>query len=96
MLHRLALRLLPSLTLAVTEESVRKRKRWVMMAPGLVAFMVYRVAKSIVPLSDPLMLLTISGLVSAATAAWAYRIGRGCSSSWLGERRSSAIRLARR
>jgi hypothetical protein len=78
MLHRLALRLLPSLTLAVTEESVRKRKRWVMMAPGLVAFMVYRVAKAVVPLSDPLVLLTISGLVSAATAAWAYRIGRGC------------------
>jgi hypothetical protein len=76
MLHRLALRLLPSLSLAVTEESVRKRKRWVMMAPGLVAFMVYRVAKSFVPLSDPLVLLTISGLVSAATAAWAYRVGR--------------------
>jgi hypothetical protein len=48
------------------------------MAPGLVAFMVYRVAKAVVPLSDPLVLLTISGLVSAATAAWAYRIGRGC------------------
>jgi hypothetical protein len=76
MLHRLALRLLPSLTLAVTEEPVRKRKRWVMMAPGLVAFVVYRVAKSVVPLSDPLVLLTISGLVSAVTAVWAYRVGR--------------------
>ena len=78
MLHRLTLRLLPSLTLAVTEESVRKRKRWVMMAPGLVAFMIYRLAKSVVPLSDPLVLLTISGLISSATAIWAYRIGRGC------------------
>jgi len=47
-----------------------------MMAPGLVAFLIYRVAKSVVPLSDPLVLLTISGLVSAATAAWAYRVGR--------------------
>ena len=78
MLHRLALRLLPSLSLAVTEASLRKRKRWVMMAPGFVAFVIYRVAKSVVPLSDPLVLLTISGLISAATAIWAYRIGRGC------------------
>ena len=78
MLHRLTLRLLPSLTLAVTEESVRKRKRRVMIAPGLVAFVIYRVAKSVVPLSDPLVLLTVSGLLSAATAIWAYRVGRGC------------------
>ncbi|MDQ6733924.1 MAG: hypothetical protein M3Z35_07375, partial [Nitrospirota bacterium] len=63
MLHRLALRLLPSLSLAVTEESVRKRKRWVMMAPGLVAFVVYRVVKSVVPLSDPLVLLAMSGVI---------------------------------
>jgi hypothetical protein len=76
MLHRLALRVLPSLTLAVTEERVRKRKRWVMMAPGLVAFVVYRVAKYATPLSEPLVLLAISGLISAATAAWAYRVGR--------------------
>jgi hypothetical protein len=76
MLHRLALRLLPSLTLAVTEEPVRKRKRWVMMAPGLVAFVVYRAAKAVMPLSDPLVLLTISGLISAVTAIWAYRVGR--------------------
>jgi hypothetical protein len=76
MLHRLALRLLPSLSLIVTEASVRRRKRWVMMAPGFVAFMVYRVAKSVVPLSDPLVLLAVSGLVSAATAVWAYRVGR--------------------
>lgn len=77
MLHRLALRLLPSLTLAVTEERVRKRKRWVMMAPGLVAFVVYRAAKAVMPLSDPLVLLAISGFISAVTAVWAYRIGRG-------------------
>jgi hypothetical protein len=84
MLHRLALRLLPSLTLAVTEEPVRKRKRWVMMAPGLVAFVVYRAAKWIVPLSDPLVLLAVSGLISAVTAVWAYRVGRArpLSSVW--------------
>ncbi|WP_447984446.1 hypothetical protein [Nitrospira sp. Nam74] len=79
MLHRLALRLLPSLTVAVTEEPVRKRKRWVMMAPGLVAFVVYRAAKWLVPLSDPLVLLAMSGLVSAVTAVWAYRVGRARS-----------------
>lgn len=83
MLHRLALRVLPSLALAVTEESVRKRKRWVMMAPGLVAFVVYRAAKLLVPLSDPLVLLTISGLVSAVTAVWAYRVGRGRPLAWV-------------
>ena len=38
MLHRLALRMLPSLSLAVMEDSVRKRKRVVMFVPGLVAF----------------------------------------------------------
>ena len=76
MLHRMALRVLPSLTLAVTAEPVRKRKRLVMLAPGLVAFVIYRLAKQIVPLSDAVTLLTVSGLVSAATAAWAYRMGR--------------------
>ncbi len=38
MLHRMALRVLPSLSLAVTENAVRKKKRIVMFVPGLVAF----------------------------------------------------------
>ena len=50
MLHRMALRVLPSLSLAVTEDSVRKQKRLVMFVPGLVAFAVYRVAKHVLPL----------------------------------------------
>jgi hypothetical protein len=79
MLHRMALRVLPSLALAVTEESVRKRKRWVMFVPGLVAFAVYRLAKQVLPLSDAITLLAVSGLVSAATAIWAYRMGRQAS-----------------
>ncbi len=79
MLHRLALRVLPKLTLAVTESSVRRRKRLVMLAPGLVAFVVYRVVKRVDPLADPVTLLAVSGCVSAATALWAYRIGRGIS-----------------
>lgn len=79
MLHRMALRVLPSLTLAVTAEPVRKRKRLVMLAPGLVAFVIYRLTKQIVPLSDAVTLLVVSGLVSAATAVWAYRMGRQVS-----------------
>ena len=80
MLHRMALRVLPRLTLAATEESVRKRKRLVMLVPGLIAFGIYRTIKHLVPLSEPVILLALSGLISAATAAWAYQIGR--SADW--------------
>ena len=38
MLHRMALRVLPSLTMAVTDEQVRKRKRTVMLIAGVAAF----------------------------------------------------------
>lgn len=76
MLHRLALRVLPSLTLAVTEDSVRTRKRFVMFVPGLVAFAVYRAAKQGFSLADPLTLLVLCGLVSLVTALCAYRVGR--------------------
>lgn len=76
MLHRLALRVLPSLTLPVTEDSARKRKRLVMFVPGLVAFACYRLAKQSFSLADPMTLLLLSGLISMATAACAYRVGR--------------------
>ncbi len=76
MLHRMTLRVLPRLTMAVTDEPVRKRKRLVMLVPGLVAFALYRLAKQVDPLSDPLTLLGVSGLISAVTALWAYRVGR--------------------
>ncbi|NWF71487.1 MAG: hypothetical protein HXY51_00375 [Nitrospirae bacterium] len=76
MLHRMALRVLPSLSLAVTEDSVRKKKRIVMFVPGLVAFAVYRVLKLLLPLSEPIVLLMVSGLVSLVTALLAYRVGR--------------------
>ena len=80
MLHRMALRVLPSLSLAVTEDTVRKQKRIVMFVPGLVAFGVYRLVKQLLPLSEPTVLLTISGLVGLVTALLAYRAGRG--SAW--------------
>lgn len=76
MLHRMALRVLPSLSLAVTEESVRKRKRLVMLVPGAVVFLAYRMAKHVVPFADPLVLLAVSGLVSLVTALATYRVGR--------------------
>ena len=76
MLHRMALRVLPSLSLAVTEHSVRKKKRIVMFVPGLVAFAVYRLAKLLLPLSEPIVLLMVSGLVALVTALLAYRVGR--------------------
>ena len=76
MLHRMALRVLPSLSLAVTEDSVRRQKRIVMFVPGLVAFVVYRLAKFLLPLSEPIALLMVSGLVALVTALLAYRVGR--------------------
>jgi len=77
MLHRMALRVLPSLSLAVTDQTVRKQKRLVMFIPGLVAFGIYRLAKHFVPLTEPVVLLLISGLVGLLTAMLAYRVGRG-------------------
>lgn len=72
----MALRVLPSLSLAVTEDAVRKQKRWVMFVPGLVAFGVYRLAKHVLPLTEPFVLLLVSGMVGLVTALMAYRVGR--------------------
>ena len=83
MLHRLTLRVLPQLNALVTEPSVRKRKRLVMLAPGLIAFLIYRMTKHILPLSDPMVLLVFSGSLSSLAAIWAYRMGRGVSFSSL-------------
>ncbi|MCY3727868.1 MAG: hypothetical protein OXF97_02575 [Nitrospira sp.] len=77
MLHRLALRVIPQLNATVTEPGVRRRKRRVMLAPGLVAFVLYRLLKDVLPLSDPLALLAFSGVLSTLTAYWAYVMGRG-------------------
>lgn len=77
MLHRMMLRVLPNLAVAVTDEEVRKRKRLVMLVAGLVAFAVYRVAKVLLPLSDPLVLVGVSGLLGSVTAAGAFLVGRG-------------------
>ena len=76
MLHRLALRVIPQLSAAVTEREVRKRKRLVMLAPGFIAFLLYRLLKDSLPLEDPFVLLAFSGVISTLTALWAYGMGR--------------------
>lgn len=77
MLHRLSLRVLPQLNALVTDPFVRRRKRLVMLAPGLVAFGIYHLLKPVLPLSEPLILLGFSGCISMLAAIWAYRQGRG-------------------
>ena len=91
MLHRMALRVLPSLSLAVTEDAVRKKKRIVMFVPGLVAFAVYRLAKLLLPLSEPIVLLMVSGLVALVTALLAYRVGRGTAWSRIAQEDGSRL-----
>ena len=91
MLHRMALRVLPSLSLAVTDDAVRKRKRIVMFVPGFVAFGIYRLAKQVVPLGEPLVLLAVSCCVAVVTALLSYRVGR--SVSWSSILREDGGRL---
>lgn len=79
MVHRLALRIIPQLSAVVTDRDVRRRKRWLMLAPGLVAFLLYRLFKDSLPLSNPLMLLAMSGTLATFTAYWAYAMGRQAS-----------------
>ncbi|MCA9471426.1 MAG: hypothetical protein MRJ96_01525 [Nitrospirales bacterium] len=81
MLHRLALRVVPQLNGLVTEPAVRKRKRLVMLAPGMIAFIVYRLLKSSLPLDDPFILLAFSGFLASLSALWSYRMGRQVSVS---------------
>lgn len=76
----MALRVIPSLSLAVTEDAVRRQKRIVMFVPGLIAFGVYRLAKHLVPITEPLVLLAVSSLVAMVTALLSYWVGR--SAPW--------------
>ncbi|NJL16057.1 MAG: hypothetical protein HC938_01495 [Nitrospira sp.] len=64
----------------MTEDTVRRKKRIVMFLPGLVAFGVYRLAKHLVPITDPLVLLAVSSVVAMVTAVLAYWVGR--SAPW--------------
>ena len=79
MLHRLALRVVPQLNALVTDPVVRKRKRLVMLAPGFIAFIIYRLLKSTLPLDNPFILLAFSGFLASLSALWSYRMGRQVS-----------------
>ncbi len=76
MLHRMTMRVVPALTVAVTEDGVRKRKRLLMLFPGLVAFVLYRGLKAMAWHDDLVTLLLASGLFSAVVALVAYADGR--------------------
>lgn len=70
------MRVVPALTIAVTEEEFRKRKRILMLFPGLVAFVLYRALKMMSWHGDLVALLLASGLFSAVVALVAYAHGR--------------------
>lgn len=76
MLHRMTLRVVPALTVAVTEEGFRKRKRLAMLLPGLVAFALYRGLKVMAWHDDLVALLLAGGLFSTVVALVAYAYGR--------------------
>src|SRR6266496_4332419 len=77
MLHRITMRVLPALTMAVTEEGFRKRKRILMLFPGLIAFALYRGLRVPGWHADIMVLLLASGLFSMLVAMIAYTYGRG-------------------
>jgi len=76
MLHRMTMRVVPALTVAVTEEEFRKRKRILMLVPGLVAFALYRALKMMAWHSDIVALLLASGLFCGVVALASYAFGR--------------------
>lgn len=76
MLHRMTMRVVPSLTVAVTEDSFRKRKRILMLFPGLLAYPLYKVLQRIGWHDDIVALLLAGGLFSAVVAVVSYAYGR--------------------
>jgi hypothetical protein len=76
MLHRMTMRVVPALTVAVTEEGFRRRKRLVMLVPGLVALAFYRGLKIMAWHEDIVALLCASGLFASLVALAAYAYGR--------------------
>src|SRR5713226_3667870 len=72
----MTMRVVPALTVAVTEEGFRRRKRLVMLVPGLVAFVLYQGLKVMAWHEDIVALLCASGLFSSLVALAAYAYGR--------------------
>lgn len=76
MLHRMTMRVVPALTVVVTEEGFRRRKRILMLFPGLIAFALYQGLKATAWHDDIVALLLASGLYSSVVALVAYAYGR--------------------
>ena len=76
MLHRIGMRVLPALALSVTEAAFRRRKRILMLVPGLLAYPIYRALYFVEWHDDILALVVSSGLFSTLVAIVAYRYGR--------------------
>lgn len=76
MLHRMTMRVVPALTVAVTEEGFRKRKRILMLFPGLFAYALYKLLQAWGWHADIVFLLPASGLFSTVVALVAYAYGR--------------------
>ncbi len=76
MLHRMTMRVVPALTVAVTEDGFRKRKRILMLFPGLFAYALYKFLQAMGWHADIVFLLLAGGLYSAVVALVAYAYGR--------------------
>src|SRR2546428_11987633 len=76
MWHRMTMRVVPALTVAVTDEEFRRRKRILMVFPWLIAFALYRGLKAMAWHDDIIALLLSSGLYSSVVALGAYAYGR--------------------
>lgn len=70
------MRVVPALTVAVTEEGFRKRKRILMLFPGLFAYALYKFLQAMGWHADIVFLLLAGGLFSAVVALVAYAYGR--------------------
>jgi hypothetical protein len=72
----MTMRVLPVLTVAVTEETFRKRKRILMLFPGLLAYALYKLLQAMAWHADIAILLIASGLFSSGVALVCYAYGR--------------------
>jgi len=70
------MRVVPSLTVAVTEDGFRKRKRILMLFPGLFAYALYKFLQVMGWHADIVSLLLASGLFSSGVALVCYARGR--------------------
>jgi hypothetical protein len=76
MLHRMTMRVVPALTVAVTEEGFRRRKRILMLFPGLFAYALYKFLQAMGWHADIVSLLLASGFFCAGVALACYAYGR--------------------